>query len=89
MITLSDIHSARTRLQGITTRTHLIELDHADTTAASSSNPKTSNPSALSNCAEPTTKSPPSRKKKESAASSPTPAAITPRASPTPPARSA
>jgi len=30
MITLSDIHAARTRLQGITTRTHLIELDHSD-----------------------------------------------------------
>src|ERR1700720_1045687 len=30
MVTLSDIHSARTRLEGITTRTTLIELDHAD-----------------------------------------------------------
>jgi threonine dehydratase len=28
MITLEDIHSARTRLQGITTRTPLIELNH-------------------------------------------------------------
>jgi threonine dehydratase len=30
MITLSDLHSARTRLHGITVRTHLIEFDQAD-----------------------------------------------------------
>jgi len=30
MITLSDLHSARTRLDGITVRTPLIEFDHAD-----------------------------------------------------------
>ena len=30
MITLADIHSARAQLHGITTRTRLIEFDHAD-----------------------------------------------------------
>ncbi len=30
MITLSDLHSARSRLQGITTRTRLIEFNHDD-----------------------------------------------------------
>ena len=30
MITLSDLHSAQSRLQGITIRTRLIELDHGD-----------------------------------------------------------
>ena len=30
MITLSDIHAAQSRLRTVTTRTHLIELDHSD-----------------------------------------------------------
>src|SRR5271165_732032 len=30
MITLDDLHSARTRLDGVTVRTPLIELDHGD-----------------------------------------------------------
>jgi threonine dehydratase len=30
MITLNDLHSAQTRIQGIALRTHLIELNHAD-----------------------------------------------------------
>jgi len=30
MITLHDLHSAQSRIQGITTRTHLIEFDHTD-----------------------------------------------------------
>jgi threonine dehydratase len=32
MITLSDLHCAQTRLQGVTVRTHLIDFDHADLT---------------------------------------------------------
>ena len=32
MITLADLHSAQSRLQGVTTRTRLIELNHSDST---------------------------------------------------------
>ncbi len=69
MITLSDLHAAQSRLQGVTIRTPQRFPRNVGqpprrrrTRAACCSSPRTSNPSAPSNSAAPTTKSPRSQK---------------------------
>jgi len=92
-VLLSDIQEARTRLQGITTRTRLIEFDLRAAPVSPSLRdvgtfraqpvrrlflkPENQQPIGAFKLAEPTTKSLPSRKPTANAASSPTPAAIT------------
>jgi len=82
MITLSDINQARTCLNGITTRTRLIELNHADSSRRLFLKPENQQPIGAFKLRGAYNKIASLSDDDKNAASSLTPAATTPKGSP-------